>query len=73
MAPKIKLIYFDARGRAEMNRIMLTYGGVEFEDYIIKHEEWEEVKKSVANLYNFLGIFTYALFFQPSSLDSCLR
>ena len=46
MAPKIKLIYFDARGRAEMNRIMLNYGGVEFEDYIIKHEEWEQIKPS---------------------------
>ena len=65
MAPKIKLIYFDARGRAEMNRIMLTYGEVEFEDYIIKHEEWEEVKKSAENVYNFLGIFTFSHFFSP--------
>ena len=48
MAPKIKLIYFDARGRAEMNRIMLNYGGVEFEDFIIKHEEWEQIKSSAA-------------------------
>ena len=48
MAPKIKLIYFDARGRAEMNRIMLNYGGVEFEDYIIKYEEWEQIKPSTS-------------------------
>ena len=42
MAPKIKLIYFNARGRAEMNRIMLNYGGIEFEDVRYKDEEYEE-------------------------------
>jgi len=44
MAPKVKLLYFDGRGRGEMIRIMLSYGGVEFEDKRIKMEEWPQVK-----------------------------
>ena len=46
MAPKVKLLYFDGRGRGEMIRIMLSYGGVEFEDKRIKMEEWPQVKPS---------------------------
>ena len=46
MAPKAKLLYFDGRGRGEMIRIMLSYGGVEFEDKRIKMEEWPQVKPS---------------------------
>merc|ERR1712037_674515 len=47
MAPKIKLIYFDARGRAELNRIMLNYGGIEFEDFHIQHGDWEQTKPTL--------------------------
>ena len=32
MAPKLKLTYFDIPGRAEVTRLMLHYGNVEFED-----------------------------------------
>ena len=73
MAPKIKLIYFDARGRAEMNRIMLNYGGVEFEDYIIKYEEWEQIKPSMSmKLIVSNGLIKITLF-QHLNLDSCQR
>ncbi len=30
--PTIKLVYFQARGRAEAIRLALAYGGIEFED-----------------------------------------
>ena len=30
---KIKLIYFDAKGAAEMTRVLLKIGGLDFEDH----------------------------------------
>merc|ERR1711974_96703 len=32
MAPKVKLTYFNLRGRAEPSRLLLAYGGIKFED-----------------------------------------
>ena len=32
MAPKVKLTYFNLRGRAEISRLLLAYGGIEYED-----------------------------------------
>ena len=32
MAPKIKVTYFNLRGRAEPVRLLLAYGGLEYED-----------------------------------------
>ena len=32
MAPKVKLTYFNLRGRAEPTRLLLAYGGIEYED-----------------------------------------
>ena len=46
MAPKIKVIYFNARGRAETTRMILAQGGVEFEDQRVTREEWEKMKPS---------------------------
>ena len=51
MAPKVKLMYFDLRARAEIIRIMLNYGGVEFEDKRIQPSwvegsDWPKVKPS---------------------------
>ena len=31
-APKVKLTYFNLRGRAEPSRLLLAYGGIKFED-----------------------------------------
>ena len=46
MAPNVQLLYFDGRGRGEIIRIILTYGGVEFEDKRVSFEEWPQVKPS---------------------------
>ena len=46
MAPKVELLYFDGYGRAEIIRIILNYGGVEFEDKRVNFEEWPKIKPS---------------------------
>ena len=43
---KIKLIYFDARGRAELSRLILAQAGQEYEDVRVKKEEWPSMKPS---------------------------
>ena len=52
MAPQIKLIYFNLRGRAEIARLVLAQSGVEYEDKRIEREEWAELKKSKHVLLN---------------------
>ena len=47
MAPKVQLMYFDIRARAEIVRIMLNYGGIEFEDKRIQNADWPMVKPSM--------------------------
>ncbi|KAK0041640.1 glutathione S-transferase 7 [Biomphalaria pfeifferi] len=45
MAPKnLKLIYFDARGRAEIIRLVLAATGQKFEDIRITQEQWPSEK-----------------------------
>lgn len=46
MLPHYKLIYFNARGRAEHIRFIFAYAGVEYEDERIPKERWPELKKS---------------------------
>lgn len=46
MAPKIKLTYFDIKGRAEPIRLAFAIGGVEFEDERIGSPEFKELKTS---------------------------
>merc|ERR1712083_326235 len=49
MAPKVKLTYFNLRGRAEPSRLLLAYGGIKFEDCRLTPafqdpKEWAELK-----------------------------
>lgn len=55
MSPKYKLIYFNARGRAEHIRFIFAYAGVEYTDERIPREKWPEYKKSK---YEFIGIYS---------------
>lgn len=40
-----KLIYFNARGRAEHIRFIFAYAGVEYIDERIEKEQWPDYKK----------------------------
>ncbi|KAF7991294.1 hypothetical protein HCN44_002856 [Aphidius gifuensis] len=42
-----KLIYFNARGRAEHIRFIFAYAGIDFIDERIPKERWPEIKKSM--------------------------
>ncbi len=43
---KIRLTYFDTTGRGELTRILLAYGGIDYEDKRIKGEQWKDLKPS---------------------------
>lgn len=45
--PTYKLYYFDIRGLAEPTRILLAYGGIEYEDVRLSKEEWPALKPSM--------------------------
>ena len=74
MAPKVELLYFDGYGRAEIIRIILNYGGIDFEDKRVSFEEWPQIKPSKQLPYLFQAefIFTINILFQQPRLDSCL-
>ena len=44
MPNKIKLTYFNLRGRAEVSRLMLAHKGVEYEDNRITGDQWKALK-----------------------------
>jgi len=44
MPNKIKLTYFNVRGRAEVSRLMLAHKGVEYEDNRITGDQWKALK-----------------------------
>lgn len=43
--PTYKLIYFNARGRAEHIRYIFAYAGIDYIDERIPKERWPELKK----------------------------
>jgi len=53
MAPTIKLIYFNAKGRAELSRMILAQAGVAYEDERIERQDWPAYKSS--NFWSFLN------------------
>ena len=46
MADTMKLTYFNARGRAEMARLLLANAGVKYEDVRVEGESWQQLKPS---------------------------
>jgi len=42
--PEYKLSYFPLRSRAEPSRLLLTYGGIKFQDIRVTFDEWATVK-----------------------------
>lgn len=53
----MKLVYFNARGRAEVTRWALAQAGVDYEDYRLKEGEWATVKPdSITGTAPFLTI-----------------
>ena len=44
MAPKLKLVYFDARGAAEPARWAFAYGGQDYEDVRVAPDAWPAMK-----------------------------
>ena len=42
----IKLRYFNARGKAEVSRLVLAQAGVEYEDIRFEELEWPAIKPS---------------------------
>ncbi|KAG5864165.1 Glutathione S-transferase, partial [Gonioctena quinquepunctata] len=47
MAPSYKVHYFDITGRAEPIRMLLSYGGLDFEDVRVSKENWPKVKPTM--------------------------
>lgn len=43
--PRYKLIYFNARGRAEHIRYIFAYAGIDYIDERITNDRWPELKK----------------------------
>jgi hypothetical protein len=46
MPAKIKLTYFNAKGRAELSRLILAQAGATYDDVRIEREEWATLKQS---------------------------
>ncbi|KAF5295901.1 hypothetical protein FQR65_LT10389 [Abscondita terminalis] len=47
MAPKYKLTYFPIEALAEPIRFLLSYGGIEFEDFRFERSNWPQLKPSM--------------------------
>ena len=43
---KLKLVYFNARGRGELARLIAAYGKLDFEDVRVDFHEWSSLKPS---------------------------
>lgn len=52
--PQYRITYFNSKGRAEVMRQILAYGGQDFEDKRLDPEQWMDLKKSeiIKNKFN---------------------
>ncbi|CAL8068830.1 unnamed protein product [Calicophoron daubneyi] len=56
--PKYKLVYFNARGRAEPIRLVFAMLGIQFEDHRIERQEWPALKpKTPTGRLPYLQVF----------------
>ena len=62
---KIKLTYFDSRGRAEVSRMILAQANVNFEDARVTGEEWQKLKPCKYFFELSRAIFTMSTFSNP--------
>lgn len=46
-APKLKLFYFNGRGRGETTRLLLAEGNIPYEDVRTEHKDWPAIKDSM--------------------------
>ena len=55
---RMKLIYFNAMGRAELARLILAHAGADYEDCRIEKEQWPALKPSKLHfpLYIMVGV-----------------
>ena len=73
---KIKLTYFNVRGRAEPARLILAQAGVDYQDIRIEREDWPKVKPSKLSKYcpNFLRLKLRTSFFaQDFNVHTLIR
>lgn len=49
--PAYKLYYFNAKGRAEVCRLLFAAAGAKYEDIRIEGTEWPKKKPSKSNIY----------------------
>lgn len=59
--PAFKLTYFPVKALGEPLRMLMSYGGDDFEDYRFKIEDWPSIKPSILDLLSLL--FMYFNFF----------
>ena len=50
-APKLKLTYFAGRGRAEVARLILAAGSVQYENVRVEEKDWPALKSSEIFFY----------------------
>ena len=59
---KMKLIYFNARGRAELSRLILAQAGEDYIDERVERDDWPKLKPCKLILIidqNSIGHFRY--------------
>ena len=49
MSPQVKLTYFPVQGRAEIIRLILNAGAIEYTEETIQQRDWPEKKPSKAH------------------------